>query len=330
MKTYQPIDLDFLLQELKKPKKTLILFHRNPDPDAVGSAFALRRMLGELGSEAYCVCGDELPARLRFLAEGEQESVLPSSIPVGFSPERILSVDVAAPEQLGSLQADYEDRVDYMIDHHGRGTPFADYFIDSKASATGEILFALYAMTDPDRWSQSICRALYAAISGDTGCFRFSNATPHTHRAAAKLLESGIDAAGINHLLFESKSPAQIRAEGAGSANLQLYANGKIAVIPFSYAQKSALHLNDDDLNTLIDVARSVEGVLLALTVRQPTEAAEFRVSLRAACSYDVSALAAEFGGGGHPRAAGCTVKAPDLDAAIQAILEKIDISRLF
>ena len=330
MKTYQTINLDLLLQEFKKPKKTLILFHRNPDPDAVGSAFALRRILGEMGSEAYCICGDELPARLRFLAEGEQESVLPSSIPVGFSPERILTVDVAAPGQLGSLQADYENRIDYMIDHHERGTVFADHFIDPHAAATGEILFALYAMINPGEWSASICRALYAAISGDTGCFRFSNTTPHTHQIAAALLKSGIDAAEINHLLFESKTPAQIRAEGTGSMNLQLYAHGKIAVIPFSYAQKAALQLTDDDLSTLIDIARSVQGVLLAVTVRQPTEAAEFRVSLRAACSYDVAALAAQFGGGGHPRAAGCTVKAPDLDAAIHAVLEKIDISLLF
>ena len=330
MKTYQPINLYSLSQELKKPKKTLILFHRNPDPDAVGSAFALRRMLGEIGSEAYCICGEELPGRLRFLSEGDQESVLPSSVPHDFLPERILSVDVASPEQLGSLQAEYENRVDYMIDHHGRGTPFADYYIDPKAAATGEILFDFYAMIHPGKWSAPICRALYAAISGDTGCFRFSNATPRTHRLAATLLESGIDAARINHLLFESKSPAQIRAEGAGSSNLRLYANGKIAVIPFSYAQKSALELCDDDLSTLIDVARSVEGVLLAFTVRQPTEAAEFRVSLRAACSYDVAALAAQFGGGGHPRAAGCTVKAPDPESAVQAVLGKIDISRLF
>ena len=330
MKTFQPIDLSSLLRELKQPKKTLILFHRNPDPDAVGSAFALRRILAELGSPAYCVCGEELPARLRFLTEGEQESVLPSALPPDFSPERILSVDVASPEQLGSLQADFENRVDYMIDHHERGVRFADFYVDPTAAATGEILFDLYAMIHTGEIPAPIARALYAAISGDTGCFRFSNATPRTHRAAALLLQSGIDAAWINHLLFESKSPAQIRAEGAGSANLQLFADGKIAVIPFSYAQKSSRRLCEDDLSTLIDVARSVEGVLLALTVRQPTEAAEFRVSLRAACNYDVAALAAQFGGGGHSRAAGCTVKAPDSESAVKAILEKVDVSRLF
>ncbi len=330
MKKFQPIDLSALLQELKRPKNTLILFHRNPDSDAVGSAFALRSLLGELGSPAYCVCGDEIPARLRFLTEGVQESVLPSSIPACFSPERILTVDVASPEQLGSLQADFESRVDYMIDHHGRGTIFADYYIDPKAAATGEILFDLFSMLHPECLSAPVCRALYAAISGDTGCFRFSNATPHTHRIAAALLESGIDAAHINHLLFECKSPAQIRAEATGSANLRLYAEGKIAVIPFSYAQKKELEVEEEDLNTLIDVARSVDGVLLAFTVRQPADAAEFRVSLRSSSTYDVAALAAQFGGGGHPRAAGCTVRTADLESAIQAILEKIDNSMLF
>ena len=82
---------------------TLILFHRNPDADAVGSAFALRRVLELMGSRAWCVCESEIPARLRFLMNGEQDSSLPTSVPADFEVGRIISVDTASPAQMGAL-----------------------------------------------------------------------------------------------------------------------------------------------------------------------------------------------------------------------------------
>lgn len=85
---------------LEKPCDTLVLFHRAPDADAVGSAYAMKKLLEAMGSRAFCVCADELPVRLSFLMFGEQESVLPERIPSDLSPERIVSVDTASPSQL--------------------------------------------------------------------------------------------------------------------------------------------------------------------------------------------------------------------------------------
>ncbi len=326
----EPIAFSALEAHLSEPADTLILFHRSPDADAIGSAFTLRSVLEALGSRAWCVCGDEVPSRLRFLMNGAQESVLPDSIPTDFAVGRIVSVDTASAHLLGSLEAIYGTQVDLMIDHHGSGEPYATYcYIQPTAAATGEILFDLVKLLATEGRmciTDAVCVDLYAAISGDTGCFRFSNATSETHLRAAELLASGIDSAEINHRLFDSKSMEQLRAESAGVSNLHLFFEGRVAIITFPYALKVALGLSDEHLETLIDVARALRGVEVAICIRQPEAEGRFRVSARSATDFDVSAFCANFGGGGHKKAAGCTVMAADIGDAVEKVISAIQL----
>ena len=177
--------------------------------------------------------------------------------------------------------------------------------------------------------TDALCTNLYAAISSDTGGFRFSNVTPDTHLRAAELTASGIDCAKINQMLFDTKTMEQLRAQAAGISNLQTYADGRIAVITFPYALKAALGLKDEHMEALVDVARSLMGTQIAIAIRQPGTEGVFRVSVRSSCDYDVSALCATFGGGGHQKAAGCTVTAPDINAAVEKLIAAIDFLEL-
>ena len=332
MAEYAALTFEEIITRISEPKNTLILFHRNPDADAVGSAYALKKILADLGSRAWCVCGEELPPRLEFLADGEQESVLPEQIPEDFAAERIIAVDTASPFQLGRLNELYGDRVDLMIDHHGVGEPYANHYIRPEAAATGEIMFDLVKQLATDglvEIDEALCVDLYAAISADTGGFRFSNVTADTHMRAAELMASGIDSAEINHLLFDCFSMEQLRARAAGISNLQLFSDGKVAVITFPYALKAALGLEDHHLSTLVDVARSLEGVMIAISVRQPGTDGSFHVSMRASCDYDVSEVCARFGGGGHERAAGCTFSAENMEDAVEKLVGAIDFEAL-
>lgn len=329
MTAFRTLEFEEIVSYLEQPADTLILFHRNPDADAVGSAFALKKVLVDLGSRAWCVSCDEVPLRLRFLMDGEQESALPESIPSGFTVSRVISVDSASPAQLGSLYELYGEKIDLMIDHHGMGEVYADHYIRSQAAATGEIMFDLVkqlATEERVAITDALCIDLYAAISSDTGGFQYSNVTPDTHLRAAELLASGIDCAEINHRLFEVKALEQLRAESAGISNLHLFEDGKIAVITFPYALKAALDLEDEYLGTLVDVARSLMGVKIAIAIRQPNPDGIFRASVRSSCDYDVSALCAKFDGGGHKKAAGCTIHAADVDEAMQKIVSQIDL----
>ena len=325
---FKVLDGDRVRELLSAPAPTLILCHAHPDADALGSAFALSLWLGQKGSPSYCLCADEIPERLRFLTEGLQESVLISSMPKAFENARVVTVDTAAPIQLGALWEVFGDRVFLMIDHHERGTRYADGWV-APCAATGEMIYDLIADSGEDM-SARCSELLYAAISADTGGFRYSNTTPGTHLRAAVLLESGIDAARINHLLLEVKSPKLLKAEALGFERLHLYDEDKIAILTFPYELKAKHALQNEHLETLVDVARRVSGVEIAVAIRQENDAPVFRLSSRAAVDFDVSAVCATFGGGGHPRAAGATLTGfEDIGVAEQAVLTAIRAQKM-
>lgn len=321
-------NIDELIAQLEIPADTLIVFHRNPDADAVGSAFSLCRVLEQLGSQARCICQDEVPQNLQFLMHGMQKSVLAESVLADFEPARIICVDTASLSQMGTLADLFGERVDLVIDHHeGDALYGAQNYIRSNAAAAGEIVFdVIKHLASEERITidEEMCVCLYAAISADTGCFRYSNVTPKTHIRAAELVSSGIDCAEINRRLFENKSLERLRAQSAAISNMELFANGKVAVVTFPYALKAALGLGDDDLGALVDIPRSLSGVEVALCIRQPLPEGKFRVSARSNGEYDVAALCRKFEGGGHSKAAGCTLIANDIGEAVHCIVSAI------
>lgn len=327
MTYFRTLTLRELCEKLCEKKATLIVYHVRPDADAIGSAFALRELLEAMDIPTICACANEIPDRLQFLCDGVQESVLADE-EMDFGHERVISVDSASPAQLGSLFERLQRKIDLMIDHHGVGSVYADHYIDAGASATGEILFEiakeLLAMGAIREIPRRLYRFVYAAIASDTGGFRFANATPKTLRMAAELLEAGVDHTDLCRRLFESKSLKQIKAEGEAASRMRLYEKGRIAAVTFPYTSKFNLGLSDEHLETVIDIPRSVSGVEIAFAVRQPEDTGIFRVSMRSASDFDVSAICAKFGGGGHRRAAGCTVEAASVYEAEEKILAAI------
>lgn len=327
MEKFKALSLDELCQSLCENKKTLIVFHVRSDADAVGSAFALRELLRVMGIQSYCACSDELPEKLSFLTDGVQWSVLLED-DMRLDYERIVSVDSASPVQLGTIFNRLHKDIDIMIDHHASGTLYAENYIDSDAAATGEIIYRvakrLLEMGEIDEIPPRVINCVYAAISGDTGCFKFSNATPNTYRLAAELIELGAEYTEINRMLFDCKSITQIRVEGEAARRIKTCADGKVAWVSVPYSLREELSARDEHLETLIDVARSLEGVEVALSIRENSDRATYRVSMRSATDFDVSYVCARFGGGGHKRAAGCTVSASSITEAEQKVIAEI------
>ena len=315
----------------RQHSQAVILFHARPDGDAVGSAFALRGILEQLGMSAFCLCADEVPKRLRFISEPWQTSVAQDSLSDTLFDENVpvISVDTASPSQMGALAQDWLPRVQLMIDHHESGTPYADGWIDPQAAATGEMIFEIGEMLTAqgviDAVPHAVDVAMYAAISSDTGSFRYTNVTGKTFSVAAGLRERGVDTAQISHALFESKPYSQLLAESVGFAAMQRWLDGRVAVIPFTYEMKRQHAFCDEDLETLVDVARMVEGVEVVLSIRQPGEEGRYRVSTRSSGAFCVSPLCARFGGGGHAKAAGCTIMASSMDEVLSQLKEALD-----
>lgn len=327
---YRAVTAEHAADILSDGQKYLILFHVHPDGDSVGSAFALRALICETGREAFCVCSDEVPERLRFLCADAQKSVLPENIPDGYIPDRIVSVDTASPSQLGSLYDAYKDKIDLMIDHHGKGLFYADYYVSSEMSACGEVLYGLLESVASKcglcELPLRVKELLYAAISSDTGCFRYNNTTPSAHKIAADIISQGVDTADINHRLFGIKTLKQMQVEHAGFERMNFYAGGRIAVITFPYSLKEQYGATDENLETLIDVARSVKGVEVAAVIKQFGEDNKFRVSMRSSSDFDVSEVCARYGGGGHSRAAGCTLSCDSILTAEMTIVSVVEM----
>ena len=328
MERFKALSLDELCLSLCENKKTLIIFHVHPDADAVGSAFALREIFKMMDIQSYCACSDELPERLEFLTDGVQGSVLLED-DMRLDYERIISVDSATPAQLGELFNRLHRDIDIMIDHHASGTVYAANYIDPCASSTGEIIYKiakkLVKMGKIDSIPTRVINCVYEAISSDTGGFKFSNVTASTHKLAAELIKLGAEHTEISRLLFDTKSIIQIRVEGEAARRLKTCKDGKISWISIPYSLCEELSARNEHLDTVIDIARSLEGVEVSFSLRENEDRKTFRVSMRSVTDFDVSYVCARFGGGGHKSASGCTVTAQSIEEAEEKVVYEIE-----
>lgn len=280
-----------------------ILSHYYPDGDTLGSAAALCRALQKLGKRALCRCADQIPRKYGYLFEGVAVQE--------FEPKFTVSVDVADIKLLGSDFAEkYKGKIDLCIDHHGSNQEFAGAtFVDSTAAATCEIIYdvirLLGAPLDP-----MIAQSIYTGITTDTGCFRYTNATSRTYRIAAVMMETGIDAASINRLMFDTKSRARLEMERSVLDSMEFFYGDRCAVVQISRRMIEESGATEGDLEGLAAIPRQVEGVEVGVTMREKRDGG-YKLSLRTLPPIDAAAICARFGGGGHAAAAGCTIDAP-------------------
>lgn len=317
------ISFEQLTDWICKIKSALIVGHRNPDGDCVGSCVALVRILKALGAEAVCTFSEPVPERLKFIVgDGEYADFSPSLC----EGKTVICADVASTFQLGSIGGELCDKIKMKIDHHDIGEDFAEReYVMPRAAATGEIIFDIASALEKAgkiAFDGKIAHAVYSAISSDTGCFKYSNVTRGTHLRAAVLVDKKIDCADINLRLFNTKTYAELTAEKLAIEGLRTFDDGKIALIAFPHEEIEKYGLVPDDFEAVIDIARSVMGALVAVSIKE-TEPNVYRVSMRGNGGTNVAEICEHFGGGGHICAAGCTIKAQSIDEAIDLIIER-------
>lgn len=305
---------------LKIHDRFLILTHKNPDGDTIGSACALCRALRSLGKEAYIYKNPGFTPRYsKYLNDMTAEE---------YPADCIVAVDIADVKLLPSSCEKYAGNIALAIDHHGTHRDFAgNLLLDADAAACGEIIYHLIRALDvkPDL---DIATSLYVAVSTDTGCFLYSNTTPETHRIAAELLELGVDTATIHRDFFMVKSRARLAVEAKLIEGMQFYHSGKAAIAKLSMDLIDKTQATEDDLDNISSLTRSIEGVELGILIRE-IELGKCKLSVRSGDSVSAASLCAHFGGGGHIRAAGCTIEASP-DAAQVQVLKAIDSLEIF
>ncbi len=292
----------------------LIITHCNPDADTLGSAFGIKNAYPD--KKIRVVCGETIPDRLKFITDGE-----PTDIPAE-EYAHIMTVDCAELHLTGEAGKKYGERIELKIDHHRTSDPYAKYnYIEEQTGSAGEIVYKILK----NRLNKKAADSLYAAISSDTGCFRYSNVSADTHRVAAELIESGADHSRINARLFENKPKAEIAATKLALNNLEYCFDGRVALVTFTNKQKEENGIDDDSLGAISALTREIEGVELGIVIKEKTgKPGLYKVSMRSTETVDCSAICGLLSGGGHMRAAGGAVTAESIEEAKELVMNAV------
>lgn len=308
--------MEKIIQIINEADKVAVLPHDFADGDAIGSCLAMREALRGMGKQAEIYAGEELEARLRFLDDG---IIIYSgeSVPC----DTCVVLDCGDEERMGERRAIAEGAKRVVnIDHHGTNTFFGDAaYVEPEAAATGEILVKLFDLMGVVI-TGGIAKYLYAAICSDTGCFAYSNASPDTFRTAARLVESGIDHADIARELFDCAELGTELFKAELTGGIHSYYGGRLRTVAAEDALAQKYGVPPREMTDLVNIPRRIRGTLAAASFKLAN--GKIRVSLRANTDIDVAAVALKFGGGGHMRAAGCTMEGITLDEAERLVVD--------
>ncbi|MCB1230449.1 MAG: bifunctional oligoribonuclease/PAP phosphatase NrnA [Verrucomicrobiae bacterium] len=312
-----------IAEAISKAASIGILTHRRPDGDAIGSCVALGEALEALGKRIFLINADEVPDSLRFLSGSERFEVA-SEISQPYPVDLVIVLDSAGHDRVGDEAWNALSNAGLVIniDHHISNTRFGDLnYVDAKSPATGQIIYELisdqgWRLTTDGR------DALYAAISTDTGSFRYPSTTAATYRIAAELIDEGLDVGGISQKLYESYPLRRLFLLRDLLQKMEVRDDGRVVAIKLTLAMAEAVGMRPGDTEGLIDVIRSVDTVIVAVFFEEMADG-KIRVSSRSKSTVvDVGQVCAVFGGGGHQLAAGTRMRGPIDDAADRFLTE--------
>lgn len=276
----------------------LVLCHVSPDGDTLGSGAALVLALRSFGKKAFIGCADKIAEKYEYLAE--------NVIAEDYSPDFVVAVDAASIKLLGALGEKYKGKIAVAIDHHISHNDFAEIdYVDANCAANCEIVYQLLKIMKTE-FTKEIADAIYTGISTDSGCFRYKNVTPQTHRIAAEMIECGAESGKINQIMFETKTKEQITAEISALSSMEYFIDGKAALIAVTREMMRKTGISDTDLDPIVARPRQIKGVLIGATLKEKDGG--FKISVRTNEPASASDICGKFGGGGHKAAGGCFI----------------------
>lgn len=318
-------DLRKIIDAVTGGKNIGIISHMNPDGDAVSSQIALALGLKQLGIKTVLINKDPAPAAFKFLSGFQEIKPIEEIEKI---PDIIVFVDCATQERTGYdfEEIDLKDKITINIDHHISNTNFCKYnLVKPKAAATAEIVYDFLSLLQI-KIDKEIATALYTGISTDTGSFMYENTTPTTHRIAADLINYGADTNLVRINFYENTSRQKIELLKIGLNNLEISQDGQIAWITYDVETFEKLGLKSSDSDGVISYVKGISDVEVAFVFKE-VEKNKFKISMRAKSWFDVNDFAKIFGGGGHIKAAGCTIegsKEEVVNRVIEACKERI------
>lgn len=287
---------------LARAGSVLIFPHIQMDGDALGSSVALCRALRNRGKVAQILIEDKIPENLRFLDKGYCIYDFPDC-----DPDVCIALDCSDLMRIDKRQEIFlKGKQTALLDHHATSQPFADInYVDIDASSTGEIVFLLLKEMGAT-FDREMGEALFAAIITDTGNFLYSNTGKRTHLMAAELYETGMDHNKVAVEIYQRKRIQKIKIMNAVLSTIELIHEGKGCVAVMTRRMLADTGAFVEETEGVVEELRNIDGVEISAFLRE--EEGRVRVTMRAKGWADVSDIAEKYGGGGHKKAAGCTI----------------------
>ena len=300
-------------EALMERDRFLILSHRRPDGDTLGSGAALCSALRRMGKTAYVYPNAQtVPRTKRYVGAYEA--------PAGYLPSCTVAVDIATP---GLFPLGYDGAPEFCVDPHPSNSFYAAMtLLNGARSSCGEIVAELIETMTGSITAEE-ATLLYIAVTTDCGCFQYMNTNADTLRTAAHLIDCGADNHTVVHDFFRKVSRARVLLEGAIFSGMRFYRDGKITIAVVTRKLLSDCGAEENDCEDLAGLPGRIESSVVSVLVRE-LESGESKISVRSTPEVDSCAICAHFGGGGHKMAAGCTLDC-DPETAVERLLEAID-----
>lgn len=292
------------LKILRDNDRFLIVTHVRPDGDTIGSAAALCYALRKIGKTAYLYNNPQFGDSYPWISE-------PYIAPEGFKPAFVVSVDMA---DASLFPQGFEGSIDLCFDHHPSNSFYAkDTLLWADRASCGEIVMEV--VKELCGLDAAVSDLLYVAVATDTGCFVYGNTTGDTLRAASELCYAGARNTFLNKLLFRTSSKARLSLEGLIFASLRYYHDGKtiIAIVTRDMLEKAGA--KEQDCQDIAALPGRAEGAFTSIMIKEIDEN-HCKVSLRSNGVVDANEVCANFGGGGHKMASGCSIDKGCVEAA--------------
>lgn len=324
-----------IAQRIRSAKKIMLTTHARPDGDATGSVYALARGIKAHGGEPQIVFMGPIEPPLKGLMTGIPYQLVDQSPPTN-DPELIVVMDTGSWAQVRPLAEYLRPRHASIIgvDHHSAGDDIASQrWIETSASSTTEMVATLFDALgwDITGGSNSIAEAIFVGMATDTGWFKYGNATAHTFRTAARMIDAGVDRMALYEQIEHTYRPQRLQLEAKGMASLQYFANGSVAIQTLRMKDFADTGAKTEDMTGLVNNPLVVGSVRVSILLAQH-EKSRTKISFRSkvppmgrplAALENVNKLAQRFGGGGHVHASGATVEM-DIDRALEDVIKAV------
>ena len=330
MNTAEILDLKKILST---PKKVVIVPHKNPDGDAMGSTLGLYHYLEKLGHSATVIAPNDYPEFLKWIPGTESVVIHEKELAVADAlisdADLIFTLDFNALHRCGAMEIPIENSkaIKVMIDHHQQPDAYAAFmYSDVTMCSTCQMVYHfIEKMGDLDLIDITIGEALYTGIMTDTASFRFPLTTSTTHRVIAHLIDVGVEKSKIHNSVYDTNSFGRLQLLGCALNNLRFLENFKTAYISLSNKELDAHGFEKGDTEGLVNYGLSLKGAKFAVIFIEHKEESIIKISFRSKGSFDVNAFArTHFHGGGHKNASGgrSTLNLEDTIANFISILE--------